>query len=186
MWLDREEENQVVFLLFSCYMRKLREWLALLFALLVISILAHTCWVHTFSYLSRERTVHYMIVLIPTVFLSYVLVSNCYLVTVFFIRITRKKFEFTLHAHSWSFANIIILCQLGSVHVVFLSYYYRERTELKWKIYMIHPLNNKNWCEFQTFYIRPRSAVDSAPWDLGISEHLSCLSNDQYIQLWDT
>ncbi len=162
MWLDREEENQVVFLLFSCYTWKLREWFALLFALLVIPILAHTCWVRTFSCLSRERTVHYTIVLIPTVFLPYALLSNCYLVTIFFIPIIREKFEFTSHAHSWSFTNIIVLCWLGSIHVVFLSYYYRERTELKWKIYMIRPFPNKNWREFQTFYIHPCSAVDSA------------------------
>ncbi len=117
MWLDREEENWVVFLLFSCYMQKLREWFTLLFALLVVPILAHTYWVHTFSCLSREKTIHYTIVLIPTVFLLYALVSNCYLVTIFFIHIICEKF--TSHARSWSFANIIILCQLGSVHVVF-------------------------------------------------------------------
>ncbi len=148
MWLDREEENRVIFLLFSCYTRKLREWFALLFALLVIPILAHSCWVHTFSCLSQERTVHYTIVLIPTVFLPYALVSNCYLVMIFFIRIIHEKFEFTAQAHSWSFANIIVLCQLGSVHVIFLSYYYPERTELKWKMYMIRPFLNTNWCEF--------------------------------------
>ncbi len=91
----------------------------------------HTCSVCTFSCLSRERTIHYTIVLILTVFLPYELVSNCYLVTIFFIRIICEKFKFTSHAHSWSFANIIILCRLGSVHVIFLSYYYRERTELK-------------------------------------------------------
>ncbi len=68
MWLDWEVENRVV-LLFSCYTQKLREWFTLLFALLVVPILAHTCWVRTFSCLSRERTVHYTIVLLPTVFL---------------------------------------------------------------------------------------------------------------------
>ncbi len=128
----------------------------------------HTCWVRTFSCLSRERAVHYTIVLIPTVFLLYTLVSNCYLVTIFFIPIICEKFEFTLHAHTWSFANIIVLCQLGSVHVVFLSYYYWERNELKWKIYMICPFPNMNWREFQTSYIRPHSGVDSAQWDCGI------------------
>ncbi len=168
MWLDREDENWVIFLLFSCYTRKLREWFALLFASLVIPILAHTCWVHTFSCLSWERTVHYTIVLIPTVFLLYRLLSNCYLVTIFFICIIREEFEFTLHAHSWSFANIIVLCRLISVHVIFLSYYYRERTELRWKNYMIHPFPNKNCRTFQMFYIHPCSAVDSAQWDLGI------------------
>ncbi len=171
MWLNREEENWVVFLLFSCYTWKLRELFALLFALLVIPILAHTCWVRTFSCLFRERTVHYTIALIPTVFLPYALVSNCYLVTIFFIPIIREKFTFTLHAHLWSFANIIVLCQLGSVHVVFLSYYYRERTELKWKICMIRPFPNRNWREFQTSYIRPRSGVDSAQWDWVITKY---------------
>ncbi len=58
--------------------------------------------------------------------------------------------------------------RLGSVHVIFLSYYYRERTELKWKIYMIHALPKRNRRDFQTFYIRPRSEVDSAQWDWGI------------------
>ncbi len=168
MWLDREEENRVVFLLFLCYTWKLREWFALLFALLVIPILAHTCWVRTFSCLSRERTVHYTIVLIPTVFLPYALVSNCYLAMIFFIRIICEKFEFTSHARSWSFANIIVLCRLGSIHVVFLSYYYRERTKLKWKMYMIRPFPIKNWHKFQNVHIHPRSAVDSAQWDWGI------------------
>ncbi len=162
MWL---EENRVVFLLFSCYMQKLGEWFALLFALLVIPILAHTCRVRTFSCLSRERTVHYTIMLIATVFLPYALVSNCYLVMIFFIHIIREKFEFTSHSHSWSFANIIILCRLSSVHIVFLSYYYRERTKFKWKMYMIRPFPNKNWPEFHNFHIHPCSAVDSAQWD---------------------
>ncbi len=168
MWLDREEENLVDFLLFSCYTQKLWEWFALLLAFLVIPKLAQTCWVCTFSCLSRERTIHYTIMLIPTVFLPYALVSNCYLVTIFFIRIIREKFKFTSHAHSWSFANIIVVCWLGSIHVIYLSCYYRERTELKWKIYMIRPFPNKNWHEFQNVYIHPRSAVDSAQWDLGV------------------
>ncbi len=34
---------------------------------------------------------------------------------------------------------------------------------------MIRPFPNKNWREFQNFHIRPRSAVDSAQWDWGIS-----------------
>ncbi len=168
MWLDREEENWIVFLLFSFYTRKLREWFALLFALLVVPILPHTCWVHTSSCLSRERTILYTIMLIPTVFLPYALASNYYLVTIFFIHIIHEKFEFTSHAHLWSFVNMIILCRLGSVYVVFLSYYYQERTELNWKIYMICLFLNKNWCEFQIFYIRPHSAADSAQWDLDI------------------
>ncbi len=105
MWLDKEEENQVVFLLLSCYTWKRREWLALLFALLVVPILAHTCCVCTFSCLSRERTIHYTIVLIPTVFYPYMLVSNCYLVMIFFIPIICEKFKFTSDTHSWSFAN---------------------------------------------------------------------------------
>ncbi len=169
MFLDREEENRVIFLLFSCYTRKLQEWFALSFALLVIPLLAHTCWVHTLSFLSQERTVHYTNVLIPTVFLLYALVSNCYLVMIFFIRNICKNFKFTSHSHSWSFANIIVLCWLCSIHVVFLSYHYRERTKLKWKIYMIPPFPNKNWHEFQNFNICPCSALDSAQQDfLGI------------------
>ncbi len=122
MWLDREEENRVIILLFSCYMRKLREWFALLFALLVVPILAHTCWVCTFSCLCRERSVHYMIVLIPTVFLPYLYHS--------------EKFEFTLHAHSWSFANIIVLCWLGSIHAVFV----------------ILLLSRKNWAQMKDLH----------------------------------
>ncbi len=110
-----------------------------------------------------------MIMLIPTVFLLYVLVSNCYLVTIFFIHIIREMFEFTSHAHSGSFANIIVVCRPISKHVVFLSYYYRERTKLKWQIYMIRSFPNKNWREFQKIYIRPRLAVDSAQWDLSIT-----------------
>ncbi len=108
-------------------MRKFREWFVLLFALVVVPIHAHTCWLRTFSCLSRERTVHYMIVLIPTVFLPYTLVSNCYLVTFFFICIIRKKFEFTLHAHLRSFANITHtlstwLCTCLIVILLLLSY----------------------------------------------------------------
>ncbi len=161
VWLDREEENRVVFLLFLCYTRKLREWFVLLFALLVVPILAHTCWVRTFSCLSWERTVHYTIVLIPTVFLQYALVSNCYLVTIFFIRIIREKFEFTSYAHLWSFANIILLCRLGSIHVIFLCYYYQERTKLKWKFHD-SSLPKQELALISNFYICPSSAVDSA------------------------
>ncbi len=38
---------------------------------------------------------------------------------------------------------------------------------------MILALPNRNWCEFQTFYIRPRSGTDSAQWDWGIREESS-------------
>ncbi len=75
----------------------------MLFTLLVIPILAHTFWVGTFSCLSQEGTIHYTIVLIPTVFVQYVLLSNCYLVIIFFIDIIH---EFTSDAHSWSFMVI--------------------------------------------------------------------------------
>ncbi len=34
---------------------------------------------------------------------------------------------------------------------------------------MICPFHNKNWREFQTFYICPHSAVHSGQWDLGIT-----------------
>ncbi len=78
MWLDREEENWVLFLLFSCYTWKLRE-----LALLVIPILAHTCWVHTFL---------------------------C-LLMIFFIPFIREKFEFNSHSHSWSFTNDACILQ---------------------------------------------------------------------------
>ncbi len=166
MFLDREEENRVVFILFSCYTRKVQEWFALSFTLLVIPLLAHTYWVHTFLFLSQERTVHYTIVLIPTVFLPYALVSNCYLVMIFFIRNICNNFKFTSHSHSWSFANIIVLCWLGSILVIFLSYHYRERTKLKWKFFMIPPFPNKNWHELQNVYIRPCSALDSAQQDI--------------------
>ncbi len=101
MWFDREEENWVVFLLFSCYMWKLREWFALLFTLLVVPILAHTCWVRTFSCLFWERTVHYTIMLIPTVFLLYVLVSNCYLVTIFY----------TWKVRVYSACSFVVICK---------------------------------------------------------------------------
>ncbi len=93
----------------------------------------HTCWVCTFSCLSRESTVHYTIILITTVFLQYVLVSNCCPVTILFIHIIREKFEFTSHAHLWSFTNIIVLCWLGSVHVVFF----------------ILLLSRKNWAQIK-------------------------------------
>ncbi len=57
MWLDREEEDRVVFLLFSYYTWKVREWFALSFALVIIPIFTHTWWIRTFSCASRERTV---------------------------------------------------------------------------------------------------------------------------------
>ncbi len=141
MWLDREEENWVVFLIFSCYTRKLREWFALLFALLVLSILAG--YGHFLVYLEKE------LYIIRSCWFQLCSSCTCWCLTVILWRsslfpIKREKFEFSSHAHSWSFANIIILCRLGSVHVIFLSYYYRERTELKWKIYMICPFPNKN------------------------------------------
>ncbi len=87
---------------------------------------------YIFVLISRKNHTLYNRVLTITVFVLHVLVSNCYLVMIFFICIIREKFEFTSHTHLWSFANIIVICQLGSVHVVFLSlsYYYRERTEL--------------------------------------------------------
>ncbi len=34
------------------------------------------------------------------------------------------------------------------------------------KIYMIRTLPNRNWREFQTFYIRPCSGTDSAQWGI--------------------
>ncbi len=49
MWLDREEEDRVVFLLFSYYTWKVREWFALSFALVIVPILTHTCWIRAFS-----------------------------------------------------------------------------------------------------------------------------------------
>ncbi len=42
---------------------------------------------------------------------------------------------------------------------------------------MIRPFPNKNWREFQIFYIRPISAVDSAHWDLGITGGKPVLSS---------
>ncbi len=165
MWLDRGEENPVVFLLFSYYMQKLQEWFALLFALLVIPILAG--YVHFCVYLEKEPYIIWSCwFLLCSTHMRYCLTV---ILMIFFIRIIREKFKFTSHAHSWSLANIIVLCRLGSINVVFLSYYYRERNKLKWKIYMIRPFPNKNWWEFQIFYIRPYSAVHSAQWDLDIT-----------------
>ncbi len=159
MWLDREEEGRVVFLLFSYYTWKVWEWFALSFALVIVPILIHTCWIHTFSCASWERTV-----------LSNIRVDSNWVppVCISVDRTIHGKFEFTLHAHSRSFANIIVLCRLGSVPVVFLFNYYRERTELKWKSYMIRVLPKRNRRDFQTFYICPRSPVGSAQWDWGI------------------
>ncbi len=129
-----EKKNRVIFLLFlpySCYMRKLLEGFTLLFALLVIPILAHTCWGRTF--LSRERTVHYTIVLIPTVLIPYVLVSNYYLVAIFFIRIIHEKFKFTSHAHSWSFTNInhTLSTWLRTCHIVILLLSRKNEAQMK-------------------------------------------------------
>ncbi len=141
----------------------------------VIRIVSHT---HTCSYLLGKYIFLFISKKNRTLYNRFdsncvppmcVLVSNCYLVMIFFIRIIHEKFEFTLHAHSWSFTNEIVLCRLGSIHVIFLSYYYREITELNWNIYMICAFPNKNWCEFQNFYILPHLAVDSAQWDVGIS-----------------
>ncbi len=134
------------------------EWFALLFALIVIPILAHTCWVSTFSCLSWERTVHYMIVLIPTVFLPYVLVSNCYLEMIFYIRIICEKFEFTLHAQSWSFPNITCTLstwplQLDLNHLI-INFKYSHLTVCNFKLIFIYNFQTKlmqhklsNWME---------------------------------------
>ncbi len=54
----------------------------------------------------------------------------------------------------------------------YMSYYYRERTDFKWKIYMIAALPNRNGRELQTVYIRARSGTDSAQWDWGIMGYL--------------
>ncbi len=55
MWLDREEENRVIFLLFSCYTRKLREW----FAVIRIVSRTHTCsyllGTHIFVFTARKN-----------------------------------------------------------------------------------------------------------------------------------
>ncbi len=153
-------EKKTTMYLFSCYMQKLREWFALLFTLLVVPILAHTCWVCTFSCLSWERTVHYTIMLIPTVFLPYTLVSNFYLVTIFFIRIICEKFEFTSYTHSWSFTNIIVLCRLGSVHVVFFNC-------LTWVRVFTRMVSDNPWCSLLV--------PSSQSWTSKITIIFSCL-----------
>ncbi len=141
MWLDREEEPGrllTILILFVLYMKASRR-IRLLFTLLVGPILAHSCWVHIFSCLSRERTIHYMIVLIPTVLLPYALVSNSYLVMIFFIHIIHEKFEFTSHAHSQSFANIThtLLTWLRIYRIVILLLSRKNQAQMK-----------NLWCSF--------------------------------------
>ncbi len=93
----------------------------------------HTCWVYTFSCLSREITIHYTIMLIPTVFLPYALVFNCYLVTIFFIRIICEKFEFTMYSHSCSFANITCTLStwLHTCRIVILLLLRKNQAQMK-------------------------------------------------------
>ncbi len=90
---------------------------------------------------------------IPTEFLPCALVSNCFLVTI--VLICEK-------------------CSFAYINRTFLSWLHtcRERTELKWNIYMIRVLPNRNEREFQTFYIRACSSTDSARWDWGIMSAL--------------
>ncbi len=103
--------------------------------------------------------------LIPTEFLPCALMSNCFLVTIVPSVRSSSLLCTLIRVHSQIY---IILCRVGSIHVLLFSYHYRKRTELKWKIYMIRALPNRNGSEFQTFYIRARSGTDSAQWDWGI------------------
>ncbi len=71
--------------------------------------------------------------LIPTVFLPYMLVSKWYIVMIFFIRIICEKFKFTSHAHSWSFANInrTLSTWLHTCHTFILLLSRKNRAQMK-------------------------------------------------------
>ncbi len=161
----------LLFLCYSCYSWKVREWFALSFALVIVPILAHTCCIRTFSCVPRERTVLKTIVLILIVFIPYALLSQCYLVTFFFIRIIREKFELTLHADSCSFANINRTLS-SWLHTCLIQCYLNiiEKELSPNKIFLIHAPLNRNEREFQTFYIRPHLGTYSAQWDWGIND----------------
>ncbi len=130
-------------------------WLS--FALVVVPILAHTCWVCTFLCLSRERTIYNTIMLIPTVFLPYALVSNCYLATLFFIRIIREKFEFTSHADSRSFAKITrtLSTWLHTCLIVILPLSRNNRAQMKNFWFLLSPTEiGANFKHFTFIHIR--------------------------------
>ncbi len=101
--------------------------------MVVVPILAHNCLVRTFSCLSRERTVHNTIMLIPTVFLPYTLLSNCYLVTFFSFRIIHEKFKLTSHADSHSFTNVTCTLStwLRTCLIVILLLSRKNRAQMK-------------------------------------------------------
>ncbi len=108
---------------------------------------------------------------IHTVFVPFILLSYCYLVTFFFIRIIHEKFKLTSHADSCSVAT-----KKKSYFVVlapYMSYYYLttiEKEPSPNEKFLIHAPCNKNRHEFRTFYIRPHSGTDLAQWDWGIME----------------
>ncbi len=89
-----------IFVLFVLYAKASR----MIHTVIRIGSRTHTCSYLLGSCLSWERTLYDHVDSI--VFVPYTLVSNCYLVTSFFIRNIHEKFEFTLYAHSRSFTNI--------------------------------------------------------------------------------
>ncbi len=75
----------------------------------------------------------------------------------------------------FSYSIRFILVRSCEIWVVFFlcSCFYWERTMPNWKKKLFDPSTKKNGCQFQIFYIRPSSAVDSAQWNLGIILHLN-------------
>ncbi len=74
-------------------------------------------------------------------FLPYALLSNCYLVTFFFIRIIHEKFELTSHTDSCSFANITrtLLGWLHTCLIVILLLSRKNRVQIIFFRFMLPP-----------------------------------------------
>ncbi len=104
--------------------------------------------------------------LIPTEFLPCTLVSNCFLVAI--VPYARSSSYFACwfvfigiyKSYFFELAPYISYCYLTIIEK-------EPSTNEKCTWFMLSPTLNRH--EFQTFYNRPRSGVDSAQWDWGIT-----------------
>ncbi len=85
--------------------------------------------------------------------------------------------HYTWHIDSYifilfSYSIRFILVRSCKIRVMFFLclYFYWEKNGSNWKQKWFDPSTKKNGREFQLFYIRPCSAVDSAQWDMGIRQ----------------
>ncbi len=86
-----------------------------------------------FYFWDKHENVSFMIMLIPTVFLSYALLPNCYLATIFVI-LSYVRSSSLLHTlYSWSFTNIThtLLTWLRTCRIVILLLSRKNRAQIK-------------------------------------------------------